>query len=181
MDWLKSICFWWNSKYSVTSKLYYSQWLIEAPSANKYLCHVWTRRDLDSSGFKPWNWVGIKLYHGVVISHTGSKLAAMFLFESRFSNPSKSHTQWCHLEQWQGGFFLGRSHLKSKFRSPTFWMHPRIEDWLSKNSRGGWKRLTEQRSPHVSNRVLVQSELEMFKSPLQHDTPHSAGLQKHTS
>lgn len=106
MDWLKSIRFWWNLKYHVTSKLYYSQWLIETPLAHKYLCHVWTRRDLDSYGFKPWNRVGIRLYHGMVISHTASKPAAMVLFEDSFSNLSKSHMQWCHLEHWQGGFLL---------------------------------------------------------------------------
>lgn len=106
MDWLKSIRFWWNSKYHVTSKLYYSQWLIETPLAHKYLCHVWTRRDLDSYGFKPWNRVGIRLYHGMVISHTVSKPAAMVPFEDSFLNLSKSHMQWCHLEHWQGRFFL---------------------------------------------------------------------------
>lgn len=46
MDWLESICFCWNLKYNVISKFYYSQWLIEAPSVHKYLCHVWTRRPI---------------------------------------------------------------------------------------------------------------------------------------
>lgn len=136
MDWLKSICFWWNLKYNVTSKLYCSRWLTEAPSAHKYLCHVWTRRDLDSYGFKPWNWVGIKLYHGAVISHTVSKLGAMFLFEDRFSNPSKSHTQWCHLEHWRGSFSLRLSHLKSRVGSPTFWMHPRKRRLFKQEQQG---------------------------------------------
>jgi len=176
MDWLKSIHFWRNLKHNVTSKLSYGQWLIEAPSARKYLCHVWIKRDLDSYGFKPWNWVGIKLYHGAVISHTVSKLVAMSLFEDRFSNPSKSHMQWCHLEHWQGEFFF---HIWSlELEVPHSGCTQGTEDCLSKNSGGWWKRLTEKSSPHVSKREMVQSEPEVFKSPLQRNVPHSAGLPK---